>query len=145
METEFVAHIMVHGTPIAQGSMSAFTRGKRVIITDQKSKRLKPWRNAIYQQARKQIKEPLGGPIVVTLTFYLLRPKNQMTAKGKATRYFKPYPTAKPDLDKLTRAVLDGLTGAAFHDDSQVVELDVMKLYGTREGVKIRIERLCDE
>ena len=145
METEFIALLIVHGKPISQGSMSAFTRGKRVIITDQKSKRLKPWRNAISQQARKQIKEPLDGPIVVTLTFYLLRPKNQMTAKGKATRYFKAYPTTKPDVDKLTRAVLDGLTGSAFHDDSQVIALDVMKIYGEREGVRIHLARICDE
>jgi Holliday junction resolvase RusA-like endonuclease len=39
------------------------------------------------------------------------------------------YPTTKPDLDKLARAVLDALTGVYYLDDAQVVSLDLQKAY----------------
>jgi hypothetical protein len=40
-------------------------------------------------------------------------------------------------LDKLIRAVLDGLTGVAYEDDQQVVRLTAQKAYGETEGVYI--------
>lgn len=35
--------------------------------------------------------------------------------------------TVKPDADNIAKAVLDGLNGVAFEDDSQVTELTVIK------------------
>lgn len=142
MKTEFVALVAVPGRPVAQGSMSAFVRGKRAVIMDQKSKTLKPWRKSIFLATQKQIKSPLTGSVKVKMTFQFLRPKNQLTTKLKPTREFKLHPHVKPDLDKLARAVLDGLTGAAFKDDAQVVSIDAIKTYGESEGVYIVIERV---
>jgi crossover junction endodeoxyribonuclease RusA len=48
--------------------------------------------------------------------------------------------TTKPDVDKLLRAVLDGLTGIAFDDDSQVVDARVFKYFGSPERVEIAFE-----
>lgn len=39
------------------------------------------------------------------------------------------------DLDNLAKAMLDSLTGAAFHDDSQVARLLVERRSAGREGV----------
>ena len=47
-----------------------------------------------------------------------------------------------PDLDKLIRAVLDGLTGVAYEDDGQVVQIEAQKLYGASVGAEIRLETL---
>lgn len=52
-------------------------------------------------------------------------------------------PAVKPDLDKLARAVLDGLTGIAWSDDGAVVQLRASKRYaapGALPGVHIAIE-----
>jgi crossover junction endodeoxyribonuclease RusA len=71
----------------------------------------------------------------VTLAFYLPRPQSlpkRVTAHVKA-----------PDLDKLTRAVFDALTGVVFHDDAQVVDLVATKRYacaGDPPRVDIRVE-----
>ena len=49
-----------------------------------------------------------------------------------------------PDLDKLVRSTLDGLTGALMADDSQVVDLIARKRIadvGQSPGVRIRISR----
>lgn len=51
-------------------------------------------------------------------------------------------PTKKPDLDNIAKAILDGLNGIAFHDDSQITTLCVSKKYDTKEGVKIIIQEL---
>lgn len=48
----------------------------------------------------------------------------------------------RPDIDKLCRAVLDGLTGVVFKDDSQVVSLYALKeraLPGESTGAKISV------
>jgi len=42
-------------------------------------------------------------------------------------------------VDKLARAVNDGLSGAAFQDDSQVIRMTASKEYSDTPGVDIEI------
>jgi Holliday junction resolvase RusA-like endonuclease len=51
-------------------------------------------------------------------------------------------PTVPPDLDKLIRAVLDGLTGVAYKDDGQVVRITAVKIYAQKIGVQIGVVEL---
>lgn len=119
----------VPGKPISQGSMSVF-RGR---IVHQKSRELMAWRNVICEMCRDMM-DPLEGPVKVSIVFRMPEPK------GNTRRW----PHVRPDVDKLARAVLDGLTGAAFADDCQVVDLRARKVYGT-PGAEITIEGLQDE
>ncbi len=48
------------------------------------------------------------------------------------------------DLDNLAKALLDSVTGAAFHDDSQVARLLVERISGEREGIWMRIVGLAE-
>lgn len=49
--------------------------------------------------------------------------------------------TTKPDIDNVLKAVLDALNGVAYKDDSQVVEVRVVKHDRTRkQGDSIRFE-----
>lgn len=57
--------------------------------------------------------------------------------KPKTVKRDEPY--VRPDLDKLIRAVLDGLTGVAYEDDQQVIRITAQKAYGETEGVHIKI------
>lgn len=113
--TPVAYHFEITGTPITQGSMNVF-RGK---IVHQKSRELTAWRNAI-NEACHAIMEPLEGPVTVEVTFRLQSPRSAPRA----------LPHVRPDVDKLARAALDGLTGAAFADDAQVVRLTATKEYG---------------
>jgi Holliday junction resolvase RusA-like endonuclease len=64
-----------------------------------------------------------NGPLTVTITFYLQRPK-------RAPRRVV-HPATRPDLDNLVKAVLDGCNQAGiWMDDAQVVELRAGKRYG---------------
>jgi crossover junction endodeoxyribonuclease RusA len=114
----------VEGTPVPQGSMSVFN-GR---IVHQKSKELMAWRNAI-NNACRDVMEPLEGAVEVAIVFLMPRPKTVQRAT----------PHVRPDVDKLARAVLDGLTGSAFADDAQVVKLEAVKKYG-EAGARITIE-----
>lgn len=125
----------VPGHPAPQGSKQAFVRGKRAVLVEV-SKRVKPWREAVQDAAITHGCQPLDGPVSVKLTFLMPRPK-AMPKSAPLTM------CARPDLDKLARAVLDGITGVCFEDDSQVTRLLVVKRRaGTAEepGVMIHVE-----
>jgi crossover junction endodeoxyribonuclease RusA len=119
-----VIEFFVHGMPVPQGS-------KRVIngnVVESGGARLREWRNLCADecQAKMNGAEPLTGPVSVRAMFYLPRPKthygtgrNKELLKGSAPLA----PTARPDIDKLTRSLLDAITGIAFRDDAQVARL----------------------
>ena len=129
--------IEVRGLPAPQGSKRHVGRGVMV----ESSKAVGPWREAVRGQTQTvrvlRDRGPLTGPLKVNLDFYLPRPKGHY-GTGRNAGQVRPsaprYPAWRPDLDKLTRATLDGLTmGAAWVDDCQVVEIITCKLYATQQ------------
>ena len=117
----------------------------RLIDTNQQS--LRDWRNLVQFSLQSPEGPPqmLHGPVLVTLGFYLARPKAHFGV-GRNAGKLKPsapeMPIGKPDLDKLVRAVFDALTGMVFRDDSQVAVLVATKQYADDErgpGVSIRV------
>ena len=46
-------------------------------------------------------------------------------------------PTKKPDIDNIIKIVLDALNKMAFRDDSQVTKIEVEKIYGPVEKIKV--------
>lgn len=120
----------VPGDPAPQGSKNAYQRGGRIVLVEA-STRVKPWRAAVTLMAQEAATGTLTGPVAVTLHFALTRPKSSK----------RHQPTTKPDLDKLVRAVLDGITDSGiWKDDSQVCQLTAAKTYGPTPGVQVRIE-----
>jgi len=118
-----VVEFTVHGTPAPQGSKRHVGRG----ILIESSKRLRQWRDVLTWHARDAAAKALwhghDAAVSVDLTFRLTRPSSAPKRRV--------WPTVKPDIDKLARAVLDSLTDAAvLRDDAQVVHLVVAKEYG---------------
>jgi crossover junction endodeoxyribonuclease RusA len=116
---------MVAGSPIPQGSKSARVYNGRAIMFEA-NKKLPAWRLAVSEAARlamhdtEQI-EPFSGPVRLTVTFFMQRPK-----KPK----HDTYPGSKPDCDKLIRAICDSLTMAkTWADDALAVEIHARKLW----------------
>ena len=106
----------VEGLPAPQGSKTGFIRGGRVILKESSDK-VKPWREAVSKVADGVL---MDGPIHVEMVFVMPRTK----AMGDKEA---PLMIQRPDIDKLTRSTFDGLTGTAYHDDSQVVSMTVIK------------------
>ena len=125
--------IVVHGVPAPQGSKRGGFSAKtgKTFVYEQNSKTQKSWRQDVIAAAVKFREETgwatLEGPVKMFIRFRLPRP-----ASVSITR--RPYPAVKPDVDKLIRNTLDGLTQAGvYRDDAQVVHLSVQKLYATDE------------
>jgi len=113
----------VRGSPVAQGSVKAFVRGNRAIIVG-KSAPLADWRHAIATEGRAAMAglPAFDGPVRVVATFVMSRPPSHFRTDHETLAKGAPrYP--RLDVDKLARALLDGLTGVAIDDDSQVVAL----------------------
>ena len=107
---------------------------------------LGPWRERVALAASERMRlfgwAPMSPkePVRVELEFVLPR-----LASAPKTRPHPPA-TAKPDVDKLVRAVFDALTGPVLHDDSQVVQVLASKRradVGEEPGVSIGVERLA--
>ena len=150
MRVEF----FVAGTPVTQGNKTGFVRGGRVVIVEGRRgpsrKASKTWRTMVTEAARKAYPVPIVGAVRVVLHFVLQRPKTHLTKSGKLRKGKPLYPIApRHDLDKLSRAVLDGLAeGGVIEDDGRVVDLIAAKRYGRPDdetGVQITITGLCDE
>jgi crossover junction endodeoxyribonuclease RusA len=126
-----VIDFAVDGQPVPQGSMKVING--RVIHSQGSA--LAAWRAAVGLAARQAGATPTEAPVTLDMVFTLARPK---TVK-------RPYPSVAPDLDKLVRAVLDGLTAIAYRDDGQVVEVRASKQYGETPGVRVLLaERSTD-
>ena len=51
-------------------------------------------------------------------------------------------PTKKPDADNISKCILDALNGIAYHDDSQVTELEIRKTYQDEPGVIVFLRNI---
>lgn len=117
--------------------------GNSIPLIVESSPRLPAWRKAVSDAVITAMHDSgdntqFDGGVKVEAVFYLPRPK---TVK-------RPDPITPPDLDKLTRALLDGISAkglGVWRDDSQVIRLHVAKKYATGEpGVAVTITKWLD-
>lgn len=140
--TEPFLTFCVHGLPRPAGSKRAFAIRKhglptgRIAVVDA-CKESREWKTTVSLEASTIMAEEKRrmflGPVILSVVFYVPRPKGHYRT-GKHAAELRPsapeYPTTKPDLLKLTRAVEDALTGIVWRDDSQVVDQHLEKRYG---------------
>lgn len=126
----------VEGVPVPQGSKRLGRNratGRAVLLDDNPA--LAAWRAHVSLRARLEWagRAPIAGPVSIWADFYLPRPKSHYGTgrnAGKLKDSAPRWPTVKPDVDKLARAVLDSLTVAGvWGDDAQVVGLSGFKHY----------------
>ena len=122
----------VWGTAAPQGSKRHV--GKGVMI--ESSDRVRPWRQDVRFAAleNRPLDWDMARPIHLELVFWFPRPASHYGTKN-GIKYLKANAPSEPtsarlgDVDKLSRAVLDALTGVAYLDDRQVIELEARKSY----------------
>lgn len=122
------------GVPIPQGSKRigrAGRRGRPILINDNDDV-LKPWREVVAYAAREAMAgaPALNGPVDVSLVFFMPRPGGHYKPDGSLRASAPEWPAVKPDVDKLERAVFDGMTvGGLWVDDSRAVVVRKVKKY----------------
>lgn len=128
-----ISKFSVEGLPAPQGSKRHVGNGRMI----EASKYLPAWRKAIETECQSLFDEPMDGALEVELWFYIPRPSSVS----------RVYPNVMPDVDKLCRGVLDGLTkGGAIVDDKLVVDLHAYKRYSVDgwTGVHVQISHIKD-
>jgi crossover junction endodeoxyribonuclease RusA len=137
----------VYGEAQSKGNHKAYQgRGMHFPIITESNRKVASWQQLVAEAASHALQQrpieerallwaTLG--VRVSIAFYLPRPKKHHT-RG----VFVPHCT-RPDVDRLTRAVLDALTHVVIHDDKQVTELLAGKYYAEVDGparVDVRVE-----
>lgn len=129
----------IAGIPAPGGSKRGFPIRRKngtvgVAITEDCT-RSAPWR-AVVQLAAQEVRVKadwllgfLDYALVLDVTFYMPRPKSHFTSKGLLRPTAPVYPTKKPDRTKLLRLLEDSCTGVLWHDDAQIVDGGIRKLY----------------
>lgn len=149
--------IRVNGIPAPQGSKRHVGNGRMV----ESSKAVGPWREAVRAEAQRVISAgdvtpwasvALADAVSVTAVFLLPRPQSHYGTgrnAGQVRPSAPPFPAGRPDLDKLLRALLDGLTAAGvWRDDAQVASISAAKVYarhGEACGVVIDVDGMKEE
>lgn len=143
---ENVIMFFVPGQAVPQGSKTAFISKStgRPIVVD-KDRRLPEWRSKVTNSAMQRMADtayslPLTGPLAVSITFVMERPRSHYgTGKNadKVKASSPKWPATMPDIDKLLRAILDGITDSQmWRDDGQVVWVQCAKRY--RDSTPLR-------
>ena len=91
---------------------------------------------AIRTEIAKAERFGTGEPLVLWVTFYVVRPKS-------APERVK-YPTTRPDVDNYLKTLLDALDKFAFPDDAQIVNVHAKKAFaevGTPPRIEFVLER----
>lgn len=77
---------------------------------------------------------PLEGPLVVEMEFHFARPRSVK----------RLYPTVKPDIDNVVKAVLDNGNGILWEDDRLIIEIKAFKCYSDEAKTVIKIRKFDD-
>lgn len=122
----------VYGRPASKGSFQTFGNGG----FRPEDRELKYWEDNVREAASKARagRPAMVGALHFEATFYVRRPK---------VHHDHEYSAETPDLDKLERAVYDGITkSGAWRDDKQAARNTTEKRYVTAaegEGVVVRL------
>ncbi len=137
--------ITIPGEPATKGSTRSFTSARTgKVVTLPASNRTDEYEARVKLAARQKWEgKPTRLPVRLCITFWLKRPKSHYRS-GRYSRYVRhkaPFEHVKrPDLDKLLRAILDGLTGVIYEDDSQVYDIKASKFYSGEPRTALLVE-----
>lgn len=131
-------YVEIPGTPVAQGRPRFSRYGHAYDPATSRQ-----YKQAVAFCARNAYSDdPLTGAISVTMRIY--RPiqkagSKKLHADKEAGRV---RPTVKPDVDNVYKAVSDAMTGIIWHDDNQIVQVNISKFYALRPHVEVEIEEI---
>jgi Holliday junction resolvase RusA-like endonuclease len=72
-------------------------------------------------------------PLAMTIFAYFPIPKSMTKKDREKVRRNELFPTKKPDADNVAKVICDALNGVAYHDDTQIISLEVKKAYTEAE------------
>ena len=97
-------------------------------------------RNMAILQMRKQKAEKIEGAVNMNIVYSFRRPKSLNKKERNEIDSGKTVPkTTKPDIDNLTKAILDALNGIVWKDDAQVTQINIQKVWSAKDQIEVEI------
>lgn len=108
---------------------------------------IKPKEDAIYENLVKlsfQSNKPqeynlFEKPIKIKIEAYFAIPKSFSKKKINMAVEGVINPQTKPDADNIAKIICDALNNVAYKDDTQIIELTVVKRYALEPNVKVTL------
>ena len=88
--------------------------------------------------------EPLETPVSLYLYIRVPIPKSCTKKRLEAIDNGSEKPTKKPDASNILKSVEDGMNGVVYHDDSQIINIHVTKVYSSLPGVDICVKECLE-
>lgn len=140
--THWTIDVFVPGQPVTKGSTKAFMPkgGRFPVVKQDNSADQKAWVAHVRHEVlaawdHPTHRGPHDTPFALDVEFVLPR-------RSGAPKSYTPEHTRKPDIDKLTRAIMDSLSKVVWVDDSRVIDSHEHKREaapGETPGARIRI------
>ena len=86
-----------------------------------------------------QEKRTYHGYVRVEIRAYFKIPDSYSESVKMAMRTGERRPAKRPDIDNIEKIIYDGLNGAAYDDDAQIVETSTEKWYSDNPRVEIEV------
>ena len=136
-----VIYFKIPGEPKGKGRPRAARRGRYISVYTPKG--TKDQESLISQCYRESVPDGFyfacGVPIEVSIICNFPVRDSWTKRKRAAALHQTILPTVKPDVDNICKIVLDALNGEAYHDDKQIVSLQVIKRYAAESCVEVMI------
>lgn len=135
----FHVFFTVYGTPVPKGRPRFAKRGAFVqTYTPEKTKSYES-EVAMMAKAAMGSSKPLFSALeaFIHLTFPI--PESYSKKRSEACLSCQEKHTKKPDADNCAKAIIDGMGGIIFDNDSQIVSLHVHKTYGEIAKAEIMV------
>jgi len=131
-----VREFVVDGEPHGKGRPKFSSRGRFVHVYT-------PKETVDYEQ---KVREAYGDkpmmdtkPLKVVINAYYRIPKSLSKKDYQKALLKEKRPLTKPDVDNVSKSILDALNGVAYEDDKQVVSLIINKFYSDVPRVEVQI------
>jgi Holliday junction resolvase RusA-like endonuclease len=132
-------HFQVEGDPKGKGRPRFSRAGKFTrVYTDKQTQDYEALIKSFAAEAMGSA-DPLETPVSVFLYVRLPVPQSYSKKRTEACLSGLEKPCKKPDIDNIAKTFLDGMNGAIFKDDTQVIDLHVKKVYSAVPGVDVMV------
>ena len=93
-----------------------------------------------YKTAARGYRFPDGAAVAITIHAYYPIPQRTSKAKREEMIMGNLLPTVKPDVDNVSKLILDALNGVACDDDKQVVGGTAWKWYSDNPHIVVTVQ-----
>lgn len=135
----WLAVFHVAGAAIGKGRPRFARRGAHVIAyTPEKTKAYESEIKAAAMLAMAGNQVAMGA-VYVDIVIHVEPPASWSKKRRAEALADVTFPMGKPDIDNVTKGILDAMNGIVYGDDKQVVQMTVVKRYFEPAGVVVRV------